>query len=154
MRQTKEVSIDGHKFRIGLFDPVKSISILTRLVKLSGGSLGKFTGMAFKAKKEAENNNTKKQANDINILDLDVDTVSDSLSLIIENIEENKVQKLIDDILTQAQHTGTDSGEEGRGNCVKAKSAIFTGETFLLFKVVYAVLQENYSDFLGERAQS
>ena len=125
----QEKEIDGELYIFTMLRPRVSISLLKRIIKLFGPTIGKTFPEAIKIK---------------DILDANIH-IGDALTEFSERLDDKEVQDMIDILFTQVQHKG-----EGILSNQLAFDNLFTGRIKHLFKVVLKAVEVQYADFLPE----
>ena len=129
-REPIEKVIDGDKFIFYQLPPRKSLNLLLRIFKIIGSPLGNAIG--------------SNQINQKGILDSNIDIGSVVTSL-CEKINVTEVELIINELVSQVIC-------EGQGEVLKNFDNIFAGKIQLLFKVVYEMLNIEYSGFFGGKS--
>ena len=122
--------IDGHTYEFGCMNPKKSIKLLSDLLNLVGVPIGDAVGSGG------------------------LEKLGENPGKIIENIckaiDGDRIIDLTDRILDQAIHCRTPDDKAGYGEVSKSFNKLFTRKLAHMFKVIYAALEIEYADFLGE----
>lgn len=130
MRTPTEVMIDGEQYTFCQLPPKRSLKLMTRIIRIIGGPLG------------AALNGVRSGKADFNsILDADMD-FSMIVTALCDRLDENEVEAIVDELLTQVLHSGT-------GEVSKKFDAHFAGRLPHLFKVLAQALKVEYGDFLA-----
>ncbi|BBO74398.1 hypothetical protein DSCW_18150 [Desulfosarcina widdelii] len=120
--------IDDHEYTFHQMPPKQSMKLLLRIFKIVGAPAGAVADGA--------------KANFKSLMDADLD-ISRIMGALCDRIDENEVEGIVDDLLSQAIC-------KGRGEVSRNFDSIFKGRLPHLFKVVGAALQAEYSDFFDE----
>jgi len=126
----QEITIDDEEYMFTMLKPRVSLSLLTKLLKLLGPSLGKAFPNTIKIKQ---------------LLDADIN-VGSALIELSNKITYEENQTIIDTLFTQVSHKG-----QGTLSNIKAYDELFSGRILHLFKVVKTALEVQYADFLEGR---
>lgn len=124
MRSPEEREIDGHSITITMLPPDQALKILTRLVKVVGEPLAVF----------AEAGGLEAAVTG--------DLIKKSVQALAEKLDEDDVVKTVKELM-ECVLIG---GKQGK----QVFNAHFAGNLGHLFKVLQAVLEVQYGDFLGE----
>lgn len=127
MREVVKKIIDGEEYTFCQLPVKTSLKLLTRIVKLIGGSIGKGIGDSG-------------SIDDLGDLDINVGMI---ISQLCEKIDDDLVTYIIDTALSQTMHSG--DGEISKCFDMHFKK---TGLPHL-FKVAEAALEAEYGDFFG-----
>jgi hypothetical protein len=126
MRDPVEKTIDGEQYTFCQLPPKKSLKLLTRLVRIVGPSVGAAMGGHA----------------DISVVLGQEINFEKIVSAICGRLDENEVESIVDDLLSQVIHNG-------QGEVSKKFDVIFGGRLPHLFKVVGEALRVEYGDFLA-----
>jgi hypothetical protein len=131
-KKYKEIKIGNEEYIFTMLKPRISISLLTKIIRIIGPSLGKAFPNEIKIK---------------NILEADIN-IGNSIIEFSNKLDDLQIQEIINILFTQVQHKG-----EGKLSNELAFNNLFSGKLKHLFKVVKAALEVQYADFLeGEDA--
>jgi len=122
-REPIEKNIDEFKFIFYQLPPRKSLNLMLRMLQILGSPLG---GGFAKSNRE-------------NLLDSDID-LGKIVTALCERINIGEVEFIINELISQVIC-------EGQGEVLKNFDSIFAGRLPLLFKVVYEMLNIEYSAF-------
>lgn len=131
MREPVEKTIDGEKYTFCQLPPKRSLKLMMRILRIVGPTLGV----------AVEGARTGAGVDIGALLTTDID-VSRIVSALCERLDENEVEAIVDDLLSQTIHGG-------KGEVSRQFDVLFGGRLQHLFKVVYAALQVEYGDFLA-----
>lgn len=121
MQHRIEKEIAGQVFIIAHFAPSKALSVLTRVMNLAGVSLEKAgTGLDAKV----------------------MDAILPALGGMLQRLEEDKVRKLVDDLLSSVYLPTAQAQPISLDTC-----PVFIGRTGLILQVCAAVMQVQFQDF-------
>ena len=120
--------IDGVYYTFYQLPPRKSLKLLIRIFKIIGTPLG----------------NAVDSQDTESILDKNFN-LGAVVSSLCDRLDINEVESIIDQLLSQATL-------DGLGEVSKNFDVIFGGRIAHLFKVVYAGMEAEYSDFFGEKS--
>ena len=121
--------IDGHTYEFGCRNPKAALHLFFSILQNFGVSMSD-------------------SLDDI-IKDAQSSTGS-FLKGIFKSTDPDKMVYYMEQILNQAIHSGTPDGQKGYGEVSKCFPQLFTGNLSHMFKVAYAALEVEYSDFLGK----
>lgn len=121
MQHRIQKSIDGFEIVIAHFPPSKALSVLTRVMNLAGVSVEKAGGMP-----------------DSGI----TDAVLPALGGLLQRLEEDKVKRLVDDLLSSVYLVHAQAQPITLDTC-----QAFYGKPGLVLKVCTAVMQVQFQDF-------
>lgn len=124
-----EREIDGEVYTFHMLKPRKSLTLLTKIVKLLGPSIGKAFSKEVKVKE---------------ILNADIN-IGDAVIEFSSKLDDDRVQYIIDVLLTQVIHHG-----KGTLSNEVAYDELFSGRLKHLFKVVTKAMEVQYADFFGD----
>lgn len=135
-RETVERDIDGEVYTFHQMDPMASVIILTKILKMTGTSLGKAADQVAKSGID-------------NLMDAEVQEVVEKMDMgsivasLCERLDENDIRQIIITMLEQVTC-------KGKGEVSKCFNVHFKGRVSHLLKVVKVALEVEYADFFGE----
>lgn len=135
-REAVEKTIDDEVYTFHQMDPMTSILTLTKILKITGTSIGKATEQMANSGIE-------------NLMDADVDDVVRKMDIgeivasLCDRLDENEIKQIILAMTSQIHH-------KGQGEVSKAFNILFKGRIMHLIKVVGAAMEVEYADFFGE----
>jgi len=124
-----EKEIDGEVYSFFMLRPRKSLSLLSKIVKLLGPSIGKAFSTEVKVK---------------DIMDANIN-IGDSVIAFSNQFDDDRVQNIIDILLSQVHHKG-----KGELSNDAVYDELFSGKIKHLFKVVLKAMEVQYADFFGD----
>lgn len=127
-REPIKKTIDDINYTFYQLAPRKSLRLLIRIFKIIGGPLG----------------SSLDEGGGRSVLDQNFD-LGKIVSGLCDRMEVSEVESIIDELLGQVM-------AEGYGEVSKQFDAIFCGRIAHLFKVVYASMEAEYSDFFGGKS--
>ena len=130
-REPIKKSIDGRQYTFYQLPPRKSLRLLIRIFKIIGSPLGN----AF------DNIDPKEKDS---ILDKNFN-LGQVVSGLCDRMDVVEVESIIDELLSQVIQDGT-------GEVSNHFDEIFSGQIAHLFKVVYASMEAEYSDFFDGKS--
>lgn len=145
-REPVEKNIDGENYTFYILSPRISFPVLIALAQIIAPSLAAFLNDA-KNSSALEGKDVEEMSNEETLNAL-MDTAVDLekiVSLLLKKINAKEAQDVIDALLSQAVH-------KGEGHVIKAYDKLFTGNLLHLFKVVYAAIGVQFSDFLAGKS--
>lgn len=124
MQRTKEIEVQGVKYKVTQFVATKSVTIFEKVLKLIGSPVGMLA----------------------NSLEEEVtgDLVSKAIGAMTENLDPVRDIPLFKDILSTSQIVEEDGTHREINFDID-----FAGRIGHLFRVLYAILEFQYSDFLA-----
>ena len=128
MREAITREIDGEEYTFHQLAPKKSLRVLTKLMKILGGTAGKAVSSASSS------------ADLLNGVD-----AGSIISGIAERLDEDEVIVIVDIMFSTVLHSG-------EGDVSKAFDKLFGGRVFHLIKVLQASLEVEYQDFFDEKS--
>lgn len=135
-RETVEKDIDGEVYTFYQMDPMTSVVILTKILRIIATPVGKATEQIAKSGID-------------NIVDADVEEIVGKMNIgsiigsLCDRLDENEVRQIIIAMLEQVHH-------KGKGEVSKCFNTHFKGRISHLLKVVGAAMEVEYADFFGE----
>lgn len=115
--------IDGEAYTFAYLPPRIALSLLSKIIKLIGPSIGAIAN----------------DADDGEIDEKEIN-VGEAARLLCDRLDENEIMSMINTLLSQVTH-------EGKGDVIKSFDVIFTGRIRHLFSVVKKSLEVQYADF-------
>jgi len=130
-KQFVEKTIDGETYLFFYLRPRISVSLLGRISKIIGPTLG--AALPEKDIKISE------------IMDMDI-SIGNITKIFFDRLDCNEIQDLIDVLFTQVSHKG-----KGPLSQENTYDELFSGKLKHLAKVVGISLEVQYGDFFGEK---
>lgn len=127
-RDVTERTVDGEEYTFTQFGATKSMKVLTRLSKIVGEPIGKVAGGIEPGKSMLDQ-------------DLDGQLIGAAIKALTDNLDEDVVVNTVKELCSCVLYKG--------GTLDKTFDIHFQGRLGHLFKVVGAVLEVQYGDFLG-----
>ena len=133
-QDTVEKTIDGEIYTFHQMDPMTSVMVLTKILKMTGTSIGM---------------TTEQIGNVDNFMDAEVEDVVTKIDIgkivaaLCDRLNEDDIKQIIYTMISQVHHRGA-------GELSKCFNVHFKGRISHLFKVVYAAMEVEYADFFGE----
>lgn len=124
-----EKEIDGEIYSFYMLKPRKSLSLLTKIIKLLGSSIGKAFSTEVKVRE---------------ILDANIN-IGNAVIEFSDKFDDDRVQHIIDVLLSQVHHHGM-----GELSVSTTYDELFSGKLKHLFKVVLKAMEVQYADFFGD----
>ena len=134
MREPVEKIIDGERYTFCQLPPKRSLKLMMRILRIVGPTLG----VAVDGVKGSV---TGAGVDVQSLMAADID-LARIVAVLCERLDQNEVEAIVDDLLSQTIHAG-------QGEVSRKFDALFGGRLPHLFKVVYAALLVEYSDFLA-----
>jgi len=135
-REAVEKTIDEEVYTFHQMDPMTSVLILTKILKITGTSIGKATEQMAKGGID-------------NLMDAKVDDVVRKMDIgeivasLCDRLDENEIKQIILAMTSQVHH-------KGQGEISKCFSVHFKGRIMHLIKVIGVAMEVEYADFFGE----
>ncbi len=135
-REAVEKTIDEEVYIFHQMDPMTSVMILTKILKITGGSLGKAVDQVAKSGID-------------NLIEAEVGEIAEKMDIgsivasLCDRLDENDIRQIIITMLEQVTC-------KGKGEVSKCFNVHFKGRVSHLLKVVGAALEVEYADFFGE----
>lgn len=135
-REVVEKTIDEEVYTFHQMDPMTSVMILTKILRIVGGSIGNATQQMAESDignfMDAEVGDIVKKVN-----------IGSIVATLCDRLDENDIRQIIITMMEQVHC-------KGKGEVSKCFSVHFKGRVSHLLKVVGAALEVEYADFFGE----
>lgn len=135
MIETKEKEINGSRYTVTQLPARRALKLQYKLLKVFGAGLALiFTPSVGK---EADGKTSLS-------INFNGDDVSKSLMLMMSNLDDNSFEALVLELLQGVRKDGVEL-------TAPVIDFEFAGDSVTIFKVIWFVLEVNFSDFFGER---